>query len=400
MRKAAWVVLLLTLLAYSSPPLAGNLIEPVLERKLSRLFGLPVTLEGLRVNFLSGRVRVDSLEFFNPHFFSPKPHLKTAGLDFDIDFPALLRREVRIGVIDAKELFYFLERVQVPGPEKMTNVRAWVRHIKNHRASPLEADDHKKPWQVFIDKIRLENSTFIYHDRSDKERGNRVVFQRINGSLKGFRWPSEDPERLEQSLSLRGEWGEEYPFGLEISGGSNFAGSEISFDLKGKVPEGNVLEIRDWWAGLPLKIEGGDFRLWCHVRCVRMHLEASNRLVFEHLQIRPGDSAVDKIWGLPLAGVITFLQDEKAVRLMIRVTGDIRDPQFNIRESFIRAFQNSLKNRTKKGVYFFGKKTTDLARQGVDLVEKTQEVLVRELKKIPILGHAAVPDPRPSEERD
>ena len=86
-KKAFWIFLLMLFFAYlTHDRLIGLALQFPLESKLTDLFGMPVTIKGLRVRPLAGKVTAARVTFLNQPEFEAGPHLDVQGIDFDIDF--------------------------------------------------------------------------------------------------------------------------------------------------------------------------------------------------------------------------------------------------------------------------------------------------------------------------
>lgn len=348
----------------------GVVLEPFLEAKLTALFDMPVTIEGLRANPWTGDVRASGIQFSNPPFFSGRPHLKTGTVVFRIDFPALLEREVRIETVVFEHPFYLIERID-SGFETITNIKTWIRHIKTRKKKP-SSGPAKKTWQVDIQKIVLRHGTFIYQDFSHEINGSYFVFSELDGFLRGFHWPAEDPAVLAQHVEVRGVFGETFPAPFEIKGNANFATRHVGFDLEGKIPDGDVREHKRLWEGLAVTVEQGRFALDSHSVCLKRDLKSDNALTLKSLEVVPAPSAAGKLWGIPTQAAIGFLQEQEAVQLKIPVYGNIEDPKFDVAKAFRDAFQEALRRNVVKGVKLMKGGTTYLAKGTIQMIDEAK----------------------------
>ena len=398
-RKVLWIFCLAVLLLFfAAERLVGIFAEPRLEKLLTGLFDMPVQIEGLRVNFLSGRVRASRLTFINQPAFASGPHLDVQGLKFDIDWWALKSQRVRIGTLFLNQPFYFIDRILTPeGPRN--NVRTWVRHIKElyrkHKAAATKPNaSGASGWKVDIHRIQIRDGIFIFHDHSAANGSEKkFVFKQLDGYLAGFKWPTSDPSFLSQEVKMRGTFGENDSAPFRIEGFGNFATSRISFDLKGEIREGEVVGHRNLWEGLPIEILGGKYQLRSHVVCLERELDSYNELILKSMKVKAGNGATDKIWGYPLKAWIGFLQERETVRLKIPLRGDIADPQFKFYYAFRKRFQDALKHRTLSGIHLLTHgaeklviQTQKLAVQTPQAVLETPTKLVDSLEKLASKG--------------
>ncbi len=330
----------------------GRKLEPKLEAQLTDLFGMQVSISGLTVNPLSGHIHASRITFMNQPEFSPEPHIDTRSVDVFINLWSLRDHKVEIRKIVFHRLVYLIDRAVAPDGGVHNNVKTWYYHIKNRKKAapgPPPDDEGSKKWEIIINKLALRDSTFIFHDRS-KTPPRKFVFQKMDGFLSNFKWPTDNPSTLYQELKLVGMYGEKGEAPFTIRGRSNFANSDISFDLRGQINDGDVMEHRGLWEGLPVDIKAGRFDLEVHAICKLDKLKSQSELSLKSLQIVPGPAASDKIWGYPIKGWIRFMQQRETLRLKVPVQGDISDPKFAFNIAFRKAFQQALRDRSTSGL--------------------------------------------------
>lgn len=327
--------------------------EPYLEKTLTHVFGMPVEIDNLEIDPKRSYVRMDQITFSNqPEFRQDLPHFQIKNFEFDLDFKALRHKEVRIKKAVLGEFIYFIDRIMTDeGPRN--NVITWWHHMKSLRrvkSSPEEPD--KKKWIVDIRHFDLHNGTFIFHERS-KSYDAKYVFRELEGHLTGLYFPTADPAVLTEDVYLKGVFGEFYPTPFEAGGKSNFSTKKVSFDLKGTVRDGNILDFPQMWAQSPVEAREGAYDLDAHVTCVERMMESTNVLTLKDLKVVTGDKVTDKIWGVPTKAWIGFVQDQKKLVLEVPWTGEVSSPEFDIDYAFRNAFHESLARKTKASFAFF-----------------------------------------------
>ncbi len=389
MKKITWIFLLAAFFIFLTRSiLIGAVLEPILSKELTNLFGMPVSIRGLRADPLYGRVWASRVIFMNQPEFAPGPHLDVKGLKFDIDFWALTQKRVLIGTIFLNEPYYFIDRIATPkGPNN--NVSTWVDHIEGPEDSS-STNSGPSQWKVSINEIVLHNGTFILNDTSSEEARKKLVFEKLNGSLVGFKWPS-DPAQFPQHVRLQGTFGEKYPAPFWIEGVANFSTSKVGFDLKGEVPEGHVMDHRLLWEGLPVQVTDGKYQLRVHTFCKLRNLKSESLLKLESLKVTPRASAGGLMWGLPMMASIGFLESQKAINLKVSVHGNIKDPKFEFTKAFRKAFQESLARRTQNGLGLIRKGSAKIASGTEDLMRQTPTRLAEGWEKMTNLVSTVVP---------
>ncbi|MBI3307722.1 MAG: hypothetical protein HYZ84_07950 [Candidatus Omnitrophica bacterium] len=362
------------------PRAVGFYLEPKLERKLTQLFGMKVTIEYLRGQPLTGHVWANRITFWNQPQFSDRPHLDIRGIEFDIDYMAIRQKRVIIRNAVFHHSFYLLERISTDkGTEN--NIVTWWHHIRHETGNDVDSPDKEDDgsrWYIFINRVRFRDGTFIYHDRTNLEAEKKLVFQKFNAVYEGFAWRTLSPLILSQRVFFSGLFGEKKPAPFRIYGRANFATSDISFRLDGMIKGGDLAEQKNLWEGLPMQIVGGEFDLKTRAVCVQDYLKSKSLLIMKNVKVAPRPSPAEKIWGYPLRASMGFLQNKKIIRLKVPVQGDISDPKFGFWRAFRVAFQESLQKKVVGGVRFLLKGTAKLATH-------TREVLVEAPTKLAIM---------------
>ena len=69
--------------------LLGMVVEPFLEKAMTRVFDMPVHIEGLRIAPFLSRVSVAKLEILNPPGFKRRDHFTCKEIDIVLDLRVL-----------------------------------------------------------------------------------------------------------------------------------------------------------------------------------------------------------------------------------------------------------------------------------------------------------------------
>ncbi len=374
------------LIALFSGRLLGWWLEPKLEDRLTRLFELPVHIEGLLVYPWPGGAEARRLTFENEPVFSQETaHLDVAGVWFDISFMALKEKHVKIRHVLLHEPVFVIERKLDYEGDPRNNVAVWgARLAEKVRRARERRQGKPSGWEVSIGTIEIEDGTFIYQSRLNGEVQQELVFRKLDGRLSGFHWPTANPAILEQQVQLQGVFGELFQTPVHIEGGANFATSRVSFDLKGSIQDGNLALHPAMWEGLPLIVKKGTFDLKVHAVSHLRELSAVNELMLYSLEVDTGPKAGDVFWGLPMMAAVDFLRTQEVIRLEIPVRGQLSDPEFEYHRAFRRAFQEALQKKTAKGV----EKVKESAAWLATGVVRTPQLMVEGLEKLKLPAEA------------
>lgn len=347
-RKFLLLFALAVLLAFQHERLAGALLDPYLEGVLTRLFGMEVRFETLRANLFTGHVTGTGVEFHNQPEFSDSPHLWIQKVEGTVDVKALFRRKVIIPRTDFYDLNFLIER-RMFDAGKRTNIWTWIHHIRTRNDGKPKGPPGPQ-WTVNMPDMEIRGGRFVFDDLSDPVTEKRFVFDKLQGQLLGFSWPTANPAVLKQALNLKGVMGHEQPAPFEIHGHANFATKHVSFDLTGRAVKGKIAEYRRFWRDHPIDVRAGNFDLDIRMVCVRRNIRTHTLLKLYEFKVLPGVKPSEFFLGLPYTAALGFLQSQKVIHLRVPVVGRIQDPKFEFYKAFGQAFQQSLAAKIQGGI--------------------------------------------------
>jgi len=382
-RRRILLVFLLSLLALGAA-IAPRYLRVLLSRELTHLFGMKVTMDGCDILWTTGEISIRNLRFHNQPEFTNRPHLFVAEMRVRPDWPQLLNKRIHIFDIRLNRPVYLLER-KVLKDDVHNNIVTWWHWMKAQTGLDKDDDSSKpstKSWSLLIDHIDIVTGEFMFDQYGIRGSNRRYFFREMQGYLNGLRWPDPAPENLDQTVYLKGLFGERFPTPFEIKGRASFATYNVSFDLHGTVHNGAVLDYDHFWNGLPVRVRRGQFDLNSHVICLRRSLRSQNRVWMKNLSLASRRTLGGTIWGMPLKTWMRFIETEKTIRLNVSLRGDIESPTLASGEAFQDAFQEALKEKTQKGIHFVTDGAIQLATQTGSLVMDTPGRLVDGIGKI------------------
>lgn len=390
-RKRFLVLLLLSLAVIAGRNyIFGFVAGSVFQSKLSYWFGMPVEIQGLVLDPFAGEARAKRITFWNQPQFSKHPHIDMQNVKIFFDPHGIQNRNIHIFLIEGDNPFFLIERFSLNG-ETQNNVVQWFNRLKGmiHANQNKNNDNHKDDGnkkdnrlKILIDRIQIHEGTFVIHDFVQEENEKKFVFRKINGYLTGLHRPNDRPALLLERFRLDGVFGETKDAPVWVEGKSSFATSQISFEGRGQIKGGSVVEQKSFWHGLPFSVKGGTFDLDLYANCILRDLRMKNDIKMKNLKIGLGPSAVDKIWGIPASAFLQFLKEEKTLHLKVPVSGEISDPQFDVISALSRAFQKSLERKMKTSAQFLLSETAKLAGQTTDVVLQVPKKFVETLGKV------------------
>ncbi len=359
-------------------------IRTHIEQTLTALFGMPVTVQRVLFHWQNGEIELLGVKFMNQPQYTMRPHLYIDSLRAKPDWLALGHKYIHIREMRLRRPFYLIERRVGEGDDALNNVVDWYHHIRTIAESgPEEPKIHTRyRWHLKIDRIDIEGCTFIFDQFDHGKLEKKYMFRELDGYLLGLRWPDRHPEQLDQTAFLRGTFGEKEPAPVVVEGRASFATYYVSFDLKGRVRGGSVLDYEQFWRNSPIEMKEGLFDLNTRIICARRNLTSQNQLWLHHLKMASRFSLSGTVFGVPVKTWMHFMENEKKLQLNVPLRGEVASPDLRSGEALRRAFETSLRVRTQKGLKLATHGALELASQTGSLVTETPGKVVGGLGKL------------------
>lgn len=248
----------------------------------------------------------------------------------------------------AAELNLLDQRLQIPelmlsgldgqfiiDQNRKTNLQALIKPastVGQSQEKPAE-----KPWSFSVDRLKLDNAAIGFFDQSLVPSFN-VIVQNFSGEITSI---SNDPD-VETIAKLKGNVDGYSPVSLTAKGKLFLPTPQLNaqFNLK-DLDMGALSPYSAEYAGW--KIKKGHLSVDLDYRYDQGKILGKNHVVISHLafgeKVR-SPNAID----LPLRMGLSLLTDENGVAVLdTEITGDPKNPQFNIKEIVIRALKNTFK---------------------------------------------------------
>ncbi|MEI7752553.1 MAG: hypothetical protein WCJ71_10770, partial [Candidatus Omnitrophota bacterium] len=202
----------------------GMVAEPFLEKVMTRVFDMPVHIEGMSISPFFSRVSVKKLEILNPPGFKRKDHFTCKEIEIELDLRVLKHKFIRIRKAHFKEVVFAIESYMTPEGSR-TNVKHWYHNMGLDvdgpplppRAMPHPDNIGEDSWRVRIDRLELEKGALIFDDRRDPQE-QRWIFEHIRGYWTGFDFLSDyTSPTFTETIQVEATFGENPP--ARFSGG-------------------------------------------------------------------------------------------------------------------------------------------------------------------------------------
>ena len=348
-------LILLGVLGILHARLLGIAAEPFLEKVMTRVFDMPVHIEGMRIYPFLARVNVEKLEILNPPGFKRRDHFTCKGIELELDLGVLKNKFIRIRKAHFNKVVFAIESYMTPQGSR-TNVKHWYHNMGLDldsppippRAMPHPDNVGEDSWRTRIDRLEIENGTIIFDDRREPEE-QRWIFEHIKGFWTGFDFLSDYVSpTFTETIQVDATFGVNPPARFQGGGRCQFADGD-NFDVDVQITDGSMAEYGFLWAPIFGEVQSGTFDLKSHLLCVENDLRSEHLLTLKSMQIETPNAA-QKLMKYPFGAIRLLLEDRKNVELDIKVDGYIGDPKFRVFGAFTKALQKSLIDKTKAGI--------------------------------------------------
>ena len=350
------VLIVLAILGMLHARLLGMAAEPFLEKVMTRLFDMPVHIEGMRISPFFARISVEKLEILNPPGFKRRDHFTAKGIDCTLDLRVLKNKFIRIRKAHFKEAIFAIESYMTPQGSR-TNVKHWYHNMGLDKESPpippraMPHPDNvgEDSWRVRIDRLELEKGALIFDDRREPEE-HRWIFEHIKGHWDGFDFLSDYVSpTFTETIQVEATFGVNPPAHFQGGGKCQFADGD-NFNVDVQIIGGSVVEYDFLLSEILGEVQSGTFDLKSHLLCVEGDLRSEHLLTLKSMTFE-APTAAQRLLKYPFDAVRLLLEDQKTVALDIKVDGYIEDPKFRVFSAFTKAFQKALISKTKAGIF-------------------------------------------------
>jgi hypothetical protein len=348
-------LIFLGILGVVHPRLLGMIGEPFLEKVMTRVFDMPVHIEGMSISPLFSSLSIAKLEILNPPGFKRRDHFTCKGIDIELDLGVLKNKFIRIRKAHFQKVIFAIESYMTPEGSR-TNVWHWYHNMgldedtppPPPRSMPHPDNVGEDSWRTRIERLDLDNGTIIFDDRRDVQE-QRWIFEHIKGYWTGFDFLSDYVSpTFTETIQVDATFGVNPPARFKGGGRCQFADGD-NFDVEVEITDGSMAEYGFLWSGIFGEVESGTFDLKSHLLCVENDLKSEHRLTLKSMKIGT-PSAAQKLLKYPFGAIQLLLENQKTVELDIKVDGYIGDPKFRVFSAFTKALQKSLIDKTKAGI--------------------------------------------------
>lgn len=345
---AVWAVLVLIAIQVAS----NFLLAPILEREGTQILQVPVRVERAWIDVFSASVWLKNVRVGNLKGFRDKDFFYAERFSVDLDFINLLANE------------FVVHRIRLEQP---------VIHFENDTKGDLNAilmlEQVRKQLKVlFPTKIRLVNwitryelKKFSIRNGIIKLRDQRYPEQVQSLDVSSFSmarivFPPDPEEALPTAVYLNGVIPGLKSGKILALGRINLFSDKKSFDITGSLKDAPVTDYDYFFGPSLLHFSEGIFQLKTKALCHEGQMDIFNQVVIENpklAEVKISKTSKDKpksAFGLPKNLVASFFKDfeGKPFDFDFRVSGDLKDPKFNLTREIQKSVQRGIYDRISK----------------------------------------------------
>ena len=362
--KIAFIVLgAIALILSISIALLIRYANTVIKYELESLLGKDFSVRKIDLHW--GRVEALDISFRNP---AGKTILKTDSLVLEADFMGILRKKYIISNLSLKNLYLFFEK-----------------DMKGNIINPLpqrkikEEETKKQNIPVIIKKINVKNGSLDYLDRKVSP-AVLTKLRDIELELKDITFPFE--ENFSTYILSASIPGSHSTGMLKSKGKIKFKTKDTDYNV-----ELRRLDITGFKPYFQKKsdvnVKKGNFDLDMDVKIKLRKINAPGRAVLRDLDFESGSGIGNTFLSIPRSAVINFLKNNNnEIVINFVLEGDLDNPKFNIRESFIEKVTIAIAENLGLSVKRIGESIVIFGTEGVKEVGKGVKGIGESIKKI------------------
>jgi hypothetical protein len=299
---------------------AVRFIQPRLQKAMSP--GLSFAEIGMKINCLSAK----DIRYEDPH--SKQKFLHIGEVRIYPSLFSLLRKSLHIKelrIIQPSFFFYQSREGGVAGP--------WMTMERGSEEREIFKKGDEKNQELFrirLDRIRIEKGSIDFEDRKVGEPPGQIRLRDIDFEIKGVEYPttpSHSPIQLKGKIE-----GGKKEGSIDIKGWIDLETTDSQTSLK--IREMEVKTFEPYYRKrVTAEIDSGYMNMESHITVKGKMIDAPGELDLINLHVQEGSGMV--FW-IPAKTLVSLLeQKEGHLKVQFHVKGNIDNPQFNLRETFL-----------------------------------------------------------------
>ena len=364
-------VILLVLMRIALP----FVVRSVLQRSLSRMLGTTVQIKDVDLSLLRGAVWIQGLRIQGPEGFQTHEPIQLKELGVNVKIWSLLGKTLTIQRVAVKNPLLVLER----NTEGEIGLVRLIEQMSKEQAPPPKPTPSRAP-AIRINSITVKNGKIVFMDHQADDQPLATAIYELNARMRNLR-PATPESQMPTTYKLTGRLLDKPGAKLNIEGKGDFLSNTLSMDAQLVLERLALVHFAPYYAGSPLEIRNGFVSAETHAVCQHNVLNMPIQITFSEMDVVVRTRmAMRKVFGLPARLVLAFFTSpEGSVPITAHVSGNVRDPQFNLEQTISRAVSKAMQNKILE-LRDVEKLDVDT---GIEILERGLEAGKETLKAVP-----------------
>lgn len=299
---------------------AVRFIQPQLQKVISP--GFTLSQIEMKVNCLSAK----GIRYEDPH--SKQKFLQIEEVRIYPSLLSLLKKSllIREFTIIQPSFYCFRSREGVfTGPWMTMNTEREGKEI-----SEKGEEKGKERFHIRIDRIRIEKGSVDFEDRKVGDPPSQIRLRDLDFEIKGIEVPTLSSH---SPIELKGKMeGEKTEGSIDLKGWIDLKTTDLETSLRIREIEIRALEPY-YRKRVTAEIDSGYMNMESNITVKGKRIDAPGELDLVNLHVQEGSGMV--LW-IPAKTLVSLLEKkEHHLKVQFHVKGNIDNPQFNLRETFL-----------------------------------------------------------------
>lgn len=334
--RLLWVAVILLVLVRIALPFV---VRAVLHRSLSGMLATTVQIKDVDLSLLRGAVWIQGIRIQGPEGFQTREPIQLAELGVNVKLWSLLGKTLTIQRITVKNPHVVLER---NSQGEIGMVRLIEQMLKEKEPS---AKPSAQP-AIRIHSITVKNASVIFLDHQADDQPLATGLYELNARVRNLQ-PATSDSQMPTTYELTARLLDKPGAKVNIEGKGDFLSSALSMDAQLVLDRLALPHFAPYYADSPLDIRKGFVSAETHAVCQRDMLTMPIQITFSEMDVGVRTSmAIRQVFGLPARVVVAFFTSpEGTVPITAHVSGNVRDPQFDLKRTVFRAVSKAIQNK-------------------------------------------------------
>lgn len=370
--RLIWAGVILLVLVRIALPFV---VRSVLQRSLSRMLGTTVQIKDVDLSLLRGAVWIQGLRIQGPEGFQTHEPIQLKELGVNVKVWSLLGKTLTIQRVAVKNPLLVLER----NSQGEIGLVRLIEQMSEEEAPPPKPKPSRAP-AIRINSITVKKGEIVFLDHQADDQPLATAIYELNARVRNLQ-PATPESQMPTTYKLTARLLDKPGARLNIEGKGGFFSNTLSMDAQLVLERLALVHFAPYYAGSPLEIRNGFVSAETHAVCQHNMLNMPIQITFSEMDVGVRmKMAMRKVFGLPARLVLAFFSSpEGAVPITAHVSGNVRDPQFNLEQTISRAVSKAMQSKILE-LRDAGKLGIDT---GIEIIESALESGKETLKAVP-----------------